>query len=107
MNNPNTMLIIEIPLPISGLAHFTLKKGAQLDASIINPKKLIEMHQGIHEDTTIEDKIESQILKSVMGECSKDIMGKCTKDEAIELIRALNHKQEVKVEVIFVPNHDD
>ena len=97
MNNPNIKLIIKIANPNNSLAQFTLHKGAQLDASIISPKRLIEMQNGILKEPDLEEKVNNQILKSVMGECTQDIKGKCTIEEAIELIRALNHKQEVKL----------
>jgi len=49
-------------------------------------------------EISIEDKLSSQVLKGVMGKCNRDITGMCTVEEAVELIRALNHRQEVKVQ---------
>jgi hypothetical protein len=97
VTNPNIKLIITIADTDSGMARFTLHKGAQLDAGIISPKRLIEMHLGIRSATDMEDRISSHILKSVMGECTQDITGKCSLDEAVELIRALNYKQDIKL----------
>lgn len=89
----NPKLIIKALTPTDNLVQFILFKGAQLDASIISPKQLIELHDGIYEEQTIEEKIQNQVLKSVMGECTQEITGKCTLKKAVELIRALNHKQ--------------
>jgi hypothetical protein len=97
MRNPNLKLIIEITSSTENLVRFTLCKGAKLNASIISPKRLIEMHNGIFEPPDLEETVQSQVLKSVMGECTHDINGKCTLKEAVELIRALNHKQEVEL----------
>jgi len=97
MNDPNVKLTIKMASSNKSLAQFTLYKGAQLDASIINPNQLIKMHNGIQEKPSLEEKIKHQVLKGVMGECTQDITGKCTIGEAVELIRALNHKQEVKL----------
>jgi len=96
---PTIKLLIKLPTLTERLAQFTLYKGAQLDASIICPKRLIEMHEGIYEDTDIEERINNQVLKCVMGECTEDITGKCTLKEVVELIRALNHKQEIELTV--------
>ena len=97
MNNPNIKLLIEISSTTNSLANFTLRKGAQLDASIISPARLIELHNGIVEPSTLDDKAQANVLKSVMGECTQDITGRCTLKEAVELIRALNHKQEAEL----------
>jgi len=83
MNNPNIKLIIKVTDHANRRAQFTLHKGAQLDASIISPKRLIEMHNGICNEPDLEEKVSNQILKSVMGECTQDITGKCTIEEAI------------------------
>ena len=93
----NPKLIIKVLNPTDKHVQFMLFKGAQLDASIISPKQLYELHEGFYEEQTIEEKIQHQVLKSVMGECTQDIMGKCTLKQAVELIRALNHKQEIKL----------
>ena len=95
MNNPNVKLLIKIANTDNNLAQFTLHKGAQLDASIISPERLIEMHNGVWEAFTIEEKIQASILTGVMGTCAQDITGTCTIKEAVGLIRALNHKQEI------------
>ena len=100
MYNPNIKLLVKMKdfTKNRAQAQFTLFKGAQLDSSIISPKELIKMHSGIFwEEPTIEERIQTQILKSVMGECTKDIIGKCTLEEAIKLIRALSHKQEIEL----------
>ena len=99
MSNTNIKLVIEITSRQEGTAQFTLRKGAQLNASIISPQRLIEMHEGVWDEFTLEEKIQSSILTSVMGECTKDITGICTIKEAVDLIRALNHKQEVKLRI--------
>lgn len=93
----NPKLIIKALNPTDKFVQFILFKGAQLDASIITPKRLLELQSGILEEANLEEQTESQILKSVMGECTQDISGKCTLKEAVELIRALNHKQEAKI----------
>ena len=97
MKNPNIKLFIELTNPVNSLVNFTLRKGAQLNASIISPARLIELHNGIVEPSTLDDKAQTNVLKSVMGECTQDITGRCTVKEAVELIRALNHKQEVEL----------
>lgn len=97
MSNPNLKLIIKATNPSDNLVQFILYKGAQLDASIITPKRLIELHDEIWEEPTLDERVQSQALKGVMGECSKDITGTCTLKEAVELLRALNHKQEAKL----------
>jgi hypothetical protein len=99
MNNPNVKLLVEVATNNKNRADFTLYKGALLDVSIISPKRLIELHNETYEDTTSEEKAHNQALKGVMGECTKDISGKCTLSEVVELIRAVNHKQEVKLVV--------
>jgi hypothetical protein len=93
MNNPNVKLLVEITNLADNMARFILRKGAQLDTSIISPRQLIELHNGKIEQSTLEDKAQTSILKSVMGECTQDITGKCTFKEAVMLIRALNHTQ--------------
>ena len=97
MKNPNIKLLVEIISPANNRANFILRKGAQLDASIISPVQLMKLHCGIIEQPTLEEKAQASILKSIMGECTQDITGKCTLKEAVMLIRALNHKQEVEV----------
>ena len=90
-------LIIKMIKPDDNIVQFMLAKGAQLDAGIISPKQLYQMYDGTYEEQTIEEKIQHQVLKSVMNECTEDIIGKCTLKQAVDLIRALNHKQEVKL----------
>ena len=97
MKNPNIKLLIELTNPANSLVKFTLRKGAQLDSSIISPARLIELHNGIVEPSTLDDKAQANVLKSVMGACTQDITGRCSLKEAVELIRALNHKQEVEL----------
>ena len=99
MNNPNIKLFIEITNPANSQAKFTLQKGAQLDVGVISPKRLMELHDGTFEPSTLEEKAQTAILKTVMGECTQTITGICTLKEAVELIRALNHRQEVELNI--------
>lgn len=103
MYNSNIKLVVKLTAPNKNLALFTLYKGAQLDASIITPTQLIKMHAGTYEAPEIDERAQSQVLKSVMGECLQDITGMCSIGEAVNLIRALSHKQEV--ELITLPSH--
>ena len=93
----STKLLIKLLSRRDNRFRFFLFKGAQLDASIITPKRLIELQNGIQIESDIEDKTDCQVLKSVMGECTDDITGTCTLEEAVQLIRALNHKQELRL----------
>ena len=95
IDSPNTKLSLKVSNP--NKVYFTLYEGAKLDASVISPKQLIELHSGIHEEPTLDERIEGQVLKSVFGKCTQDITGKCTLDQAIRLIRALHHRQDVKL----------
>jgi len=97
MSNPNIKLVIRFTNATNSTAHFMLYKGAQLDASIISPQELIAMNDGVTTEITMEERLSNQVLKGVMGECIKDFKGKCSVQKAVELIRALNHKQEVKL----------
>jgi len=97
MSDPNLKLIIETTKPAGNLVHFTLYEGAKLNASIISPQRLLEMHNGICEEPKLEERVASQVFKNLTGECTQDIKGKCTLKEAVELIRALNHKQDAKL----------
>ncbi len=90
-------LIIYVRNPADKLVEFHLSKGAQLDASIIGPQRLMKLHSGVLEEPELEERIENQILKSMMGECTTDISGKCTLQDAVDLIRALHHRQEAKI----------
>jgi len=90
-------LVIKITNLSDKLVQFTLFKGAQLDTSIISPKQLIALNNGIPLESELEEEAESRILKSIMGECTQDVLGKCTIIEAIKLIRALNHNKEIKI----------
>lgn len=96
MPNPNIKLLVEVTPRPGPLVNFNLYKGAQLDASIITPERLFYLHNGTFPVLELEERAQSRILKCVMGECTEDISGKCTIQEAVELIRALNHTQEVK-----------
>lgn len=97
MSNENIKLLIEVANPANNRVQFTLYKGAQLDASVISPKQLIEMHNGVYDEPTLEEKVQNQVLKNVMGECTQDIIGKCSIEQAVKLIRALKHTQNAKV----------
>ncbi len=90
-------LIIHVRNPANKLVEFHLFKGAKLDASIIGPKQLMKLHSGVLEEPELDERIENQILKGVMGECTMDISGTCTIQNAVDLIRALHHRQEVKI----------
>ena len=99
MNNPSIMLHVEITSIANNLCQITLHKGAQLYADVITPKRLIELQHGIREEPTLEERAEASILESVKGICTTDITGKCTLQEAVELIRAIDHKQDIKLTI--------
>ena len=99
MKNPNLKLRISVISLEKNTAEYTLYKGAKLDASVINPKQIINLNCGcgFHEEATLEDMMHSRGLKSVMGECTNDITGVCDFKKAVKLIRALHPNQEAEL----------